>query len=294
MNDASAMAASRSLPSICCISPGLRKKSFVADDKSSKRTTCDVSSSNASINGSRRYGASGMTWPYSESIHSSAFFASASSTDLRNWPTPWMILSETAGYFRKRFCMQTIDSACRTRDRRGVGEERELCSAACFAALAYTCTLSMSISRNFISCSTIKLAHSGTRTPILPIDETAPPRDGIVDVGHILGELLNDLAHVLCGRNRRQDLELQQFDARRVVVAAVKVLKLAREDGRRARGEQRDVLQAREALLEAAARHEGEHRRLEPLVDLGVDGGHVLRELRKTLVARGPRRSCCA
>ena len=32
----------------------------------------------------------------------------------------------------------------------------------------------MSISRNFISCSTMMLAHSGTFTPILPIAATVP------------------------------------------------------------------------------------------------------------------------
>mmetsp|Transcript_46004 Transcript_46004/g.114139 ORF Transcript_46004/g.114139 Transcript_46004/m.114139 type:complete len:250 (-) Transcript_46004:716-1465(-) len=99
------------------------------------------------MSGSIKYGLSGITWPYSEIIHSNATFASGSSTDLRKAPMPPMMRSLTPGYLRSRFFIQMIASAL---------------------------TWSMSTSRNFISCSTTMAEHEDTFTPILPIAWTAP------------------------------------------------------------------------------------------------------------------------
>mmetsp|Transcript_11817 Transcript_11817/g.20219 ORF Transcript_11817/g.20219 Transcript_11817/m.20219 type:complete len:201 (+) Transcript_11817:134-736(+) len=147
VKEASAMAASSSRPSMACISAGRRKKSLHAAARSSRRTACDDSSLNSSMRGSKRYGDSGMTCPYSDTIQSSAHLASGSSTDLRKAPMPLMIRSETSGYFRRRFFIEMIDSAE---------------------------TYEMSTSRNFMSCSTTSPAELVTRTPILPIAWTAP------------------------------------------------------------------------------------------------------------------------
>ena len=104
-----------------------------------------------------------------------------------------------------------------------------------------------------------------------------------VGVGDVFGDLLDGLADVLGVGDGGEDLELEQLDARRVVVPAVEVLEVVGEDGGGALRQQRDVLEAREALLEDAAGHQGQHRRLEAGEDLLVDGGHVLRQVEEHL-----------
>ena len=77
-----------------------------------------------------------------------------------------------------------------------------------------------------------------------------------VGVGDVFGDLLDGLADVLGVGDGGEDLELVHLDARRVVVPAVEVLEVVGEDGGGALRQQRDVLEAREALLEDAAGHQ--------------------------------------
>mmetsp|Transcript_26282 Transcript_26282/g.84320 ORF Transcript_26282/g.84320 Transcript_26282/m.84320 type:complete len:623 (-) Transcript_26282:239-2107(-) len=110
---------------------------------------------------------------------------------------------------------------------------------------------------------------------------------GARDVGirlcDVLCNLVHDLGHGRLRRHGGEDVELEELDAGGLVVLAVKVLVLGGEDVGHARREQRDVLEADEALLEDAARNQRHHRRLEPRVYLRVHLRHVLRELEEDL-----------
>mmetsp|Transcript_42719 Transcript_42719/g.141456 ORF Transcript_42719/g.141456 Transcript_42719/m.141456 type:complete len:763 (+) Transcript_42719:57-2345(+) len=108
-------------------------------------------------------------------------------------------------------------------------------------------------------------------------------RDVGVRLCDVLCNLVHDLGHGRLRRHGGEDVELEELDAGGLVVLAVEVLVLGGEDVGHARREQRDVLEADEALLEDAARDQRHHRRLEPRVHLRVHLRHVLRELEEDL-----------